>query len=552
MIRYLPVLRRTLPLFLLLPVLLLMAAVFPFSVKEGTLVLEKTIYGSIRPKSVVYSGNGLFFAQNMMYRHTITVYDRQFRLLKTLSDKVSLSDLGVGGYTGEQSGAPVEAAFSHGGRYAWVSQYHMEGPGFDNPGTDNCQTSRDYDNGFVYKIDTESLEIIAAVEVGCIPKFLAVSPDDRYLLVSNWCSGDLSVVDVEIGREIKRIPLGRYPRGIAIDSRSRRAYVAVMGSDQLAELDLNTLEITRRYAVGKRPRHLCLGPFDRLLYMSLNNEGTVAKMDLLTGDVTQSIATGSLPRSMVLSPMGGYLYVVNYGENTLSKVRTADMREVERVNTNPKPIGLTLDPETRRIWVACYSGSIMVFEDTGLDEQALSTYAWSDPLPHPPKEAAPLLPALAFLQEPRVDAGQAAAEFSPAQATVQAFSGQTATITDEFDSPDSEEFLPQQAAVSTESLASPGPKPEKAPVKASVSEPSSTAPPAAAQRYTLVLGSFSDSKNAEKRIADLSKKGVEATLLNSGDKYRVSYGAYATLDAAKSAMQAIQADPGLDAWVLKL
>lgn len=34
----------------------------------STMTLVKTIHGNISPKSVVHSGNGLFFAQNMMYK----------------------------------------------------------------------------------------------------------------------------------------------------------------------------------------------------------------------------------------------------------------------------------------------------------------------------------------------------------------------------------------------------------------------------------------------------------------------------------------------------
>ena len=522
--------RVLLPL-LLLPALLLTASRLPFPGESGDLVLVKTLYGDIRPKSVVHSGQGLFFAQNMMYRHSITVYDRDFRLLKTISDEVNLHALGVEAYPGDHRGAPVEAAFSHSGRYAWVSQYHMEGPGFENPGTDNCQTSTHYDKGFVYKIDTQSLEIVAAVEVGCVPKFLATSPDDRYLLVSNWCSGDLSVVDIDMGREISRIPLGRYPRGIAIDSRSRRAYVAVMGADRITEIDLSTLSITQEYNVGRRPRHLCLGPFDRFLYMSLNNDGAVAKLDLANGSVTRSASTGSLPRSMILSPMGGYLYVVNYGENTLSKLRTADMREVERVDTQPKPIGLTLDPLTRRLWVACYSGSIMVFEDAALNEKPLPDFTWTDPLPQPPQAEAPLLPVLSFLSS---------AARTP---VIAALPQQTAT--DEF------KPLSAKSLASAENTSKPVTAPVIKPADRPAAGAEATAPVAAKKRYTLVLGSFSTPENAEKLIARLADQGLEASLLPADDKYRVSHGDYENIEAAKSAMQALKDDSGVDAWVLK-
>ncbi|MDG2227836.1 MAG: hypothetical protein P8L20_08915 [Flavobacteriales bacterium] len=80
----------------------------------------KIIEGKINPKSIVHSGNGLFFAQNMMYKHTVTVYNRNFQLLKTISDKVELNKYGYSKRKGLYRGAPVECTFTHNGRYAWV------------------------------------------------------------------------------------------------------------------------------------------------------------------------------------------------------------------------------------------------------------------------------------------------------------------------------------------------------------------------------------------------------------------------------------------------
>ena len=42
---------------------------------EQKLVLVKTIGGKISPKSVLASGSGLVSAHNMMYSHTVTIYD---------------------------------------------------------------------------------------------------------------------------------------------------------------------------------------------------------------------------------------------------------------------------------------------------------------------------------------------------------------------------------------------------------------------------------------------------------------------------------------------
>jgi YVTN family beta-propeller protein len=327
------------------------------------LKLKKVIYGKISPKSIVYSGRGLFFAQNMMYRHTITVYNRKYRLVKTISDRVKLSKLGHRRYKGTHRGSPVEVAFSHGGRVAWVSNYKMFGSGFPKSARDRCRPSQKLDESFVYRIDTQKLAIVGAIRVGAVPKYLAVTPDDKRLLVTNWCSWDLSVVDIKKGREVRRIRLGRYPRGIAIDPAGRLAYVAVMGSYHIAVVNLKDYSLRWMRRVGRMPRHLNMDPQGRYLYVSLNGENRVAKIDLKTQKVVRKVRTGSVPRSMSLTPDGRFLYVVNYYSATVVKIRTRDLKVVARAKTHKRPIGVTYDSQTRQVWVACYRGSILIFQD---------------------------------------------------------------------------------------------------------------------------------------------------------------------------------------------
>lgn len=326
--------------------------------------LVKRLDGPISPKSIVHSGHGLFFAQNMKYHHTITVYDREFRLVKTIPDQLRLADYGHSRFHGLHRGSPVEAAFSHGGQTAWVSNFQMYGDGFSRPAIDRCSPRGNHEDSFLYRIDTTTLQIERVIRVGTVPKFLAVSPDDRLVLVSNWCSWDLSVVDVERNLEIRRLKLGRHPRGIAVDGESRFAYVAIMGSDKIARIRLHDFSVDFLERVGDSPRHLVLDPAGRYLYATLNGDGRIVKLDLnASGRVVARARTGKAPRSMTLSGDGAHLFVVNYDSHTFSKVRASDLKVLRTVPVDPRPIGITYDPETRRIWVACYSGSLLVFED---------------------------------------------------------------------------------------------------------------------------------------------------------------------------------------------
>ena len=330
---------------------------------KARLTLRKVLTGNISPKSVVASGAGYVTAQNMMYRHSVSVYDaRRLTLVKTISDAVRLSRLGYPKLRGIVRGAPVEAAFSTDGRYGYVSNYSMYGEGFGREGSDSCTPSSGYHQSFVYRIDMRGLRIDRAYKVGAVPKVVSVTPDDRYVLVSNWCTWDLSVISTKLGREVRRIPIGAYPRGIAVSPNGNAAYVAVMGGNELVRVDLRRWT-TRSLAVGAGPRAAEFHPSGRYVFVSLNAEGRVAKLDLRTGTVRARIATGNAPRSLALAADGRSLYVVNYESGTVTKLRTSDLKPLQTIEACYHPIGITYDRATRRVWVACYTGSIRVYND---------------------------------------------------------------------------------------------------------------------------------------------------------------------------------------------
>ena len=303
----------------------------------------------------------------MMYRHSVTVYDKSGNLLAKISDEVDLKSLGHLEYKGESYlGGPVEACFSDNGNYLWVSNYNMIGNGFDNPGCDVCN-GKGYDPGFVYKINTKTFLIENAIKVGAVPKYLAISKDERLMIVSNWSSSDISIIDMTTEKEIKKVDVGAHPRGVAISSDVKKAYITVMGSTKIAVVDLINYEVTYILGIGNSPRHVVLSGNDKYLYISLNSSNTLVKYEVSSGK-KQICKTNAGPRTMVLSPDQNYMYVVNYFANTFSKIRTDSMTVMEVVNTGNHPIGITANWSEGEIWVACYEGKIEIFKDFHLAE----------------------------------------------------------------------------------------------------------------------------------------------------------------------------------------
>jgi YVTN family beta-propeller protein len=332
-------------------------------VATPSMKLIHTINGSIAPKSVRSSGDGVVSAHNMMYRHSVTVYNaKTFELLQTIPDSVSLKDFGFSKNSGNYKGAPVEGSFSSDGKYLYVSNYAMYGKGFNKEGTDKCSPADKYDNSFVYRINRSNYQIDSVYPVGSVPKVVEITPDNKYVLVANWCSYTVSVISVEQNKVIKTVKIGRYPRGIAISNDSSKAYVAEMGGNRIHVINLQDFS-TSFIPIGSNPRAIVLSPDNSTLYVTMNLSGRVASWDLINNKPGKSVRTGEAARSLAISANGSALFVVNYKSDTMSRVRTSDMKVTQNIKVCNEPIGITYDVPTGNTWVACYKGQIKIFSN---------------------------------------------------------------------------------------------------------------------------------------------------------------------------------------------
>lgn len=349
--------------------LIILFATSTFSAHAQTLnsdqkmVLIDSVGGSISPKSVLASDSGLISAHNMMYRHSVTIYDaNNAELIATVPDSVVLSDFGYTQYSGTYRGAPVEGAFSPDGKYLYFTNYSMYGKGFTKEGHDTCSPASGYDKSFLSRINLESKKIDAVYPVGSVPKVVQVTPDNKYVLVSNWCSYTVTVISIESGKTVKSIKIGRYPRGIAITKDSRYAFVAEMGGAHIHRIDLSDFSKIL-IPIGSNPRAVVLSPDESKLYVTMNLAGKVQAWDLIASKTIKSVKTGAKPRSLDISSDGSALFVVNFNGDTVSKIRTSDMKVIQTIKVCNEPIGVTYDSSTNRTWVACYGGTLKVFEN---------------------------------------------------------------------------------------------------------------------------------------------------------------------------------------------
>jgi YVTN family beta-propeller protein len=91
----------------------------------------------------------------------------------------------------------------------------------------------------IYVVSTESLDIIDRIGVGECPKTLVFSPDEKWLYAANYCSHEISVVDLEtLGSRQVRIPDINQPSGLAINAEGTRLWVTGWTSNELVALEI--------------------------------------------------------------------------------------------------------------------------------------------------------------------------------------------------------------------------------------------------------------------------------------------------------------------------
>lgn len=301
--------------------------------------------GVNNPKSVIISPNGRYaYINNLEGMNTMIINTETYEIESVI----------------EHTGKPVEFAITGNGRYIWISYFRLLEKGYPK----NLGVERSYRYPSVVVIyDTLKKELTGRIEVGIIPKVLAVSPDEKLVLVSNWNSDDISVISIDSLTIIKTINVGDIPRGVEFTPDGKYAYVCNFGASTISKIDIETLEVIKIIkGVGYKPRDIVMRSDGKYAYFSNFGDGYLRKLDLETDEVTEKIKIGSEPRSVCITNNNNYIFVANYSSATISAIDTRSFGVIGTYKADIGAVGVALSPDMKYLWVTNQStGSIIVY-----------------------------------------------------------------------------------------------------------------------------------------------------------------------------------------------
>lgn len=271
---------------------------------------------------------------------------------------------------------PVEACLSHDDKILWISLHNAEGivPIRVDSMKANSDTAKNKKSKKIMVTypginETDSF-YVPLIKTGKTPKIISKTLNSKYLLVSNWHSFNVSVLETDMSKFpyaklITTIPLTSIPRGIVVDDKNNRSFVAIMGGASITVINNSVWMKEDDIKVASNPRHIVMDSSGRI-FVSYNKLAKIACIDPGTGKTLFTASTAKQPRTIILSKNHKFLFVTCYSSDTVEvfKVNKNGFSKVISLPCKGHPVGVDIFEDNNKLeaWVCSYTnGSISVF-----------------------------------------------------------------------------------------------------------------------------------------------------------------------------------------------
>jgi YVTN family beta-propeller protein len=128
-------------------------------------------------------------------------------------------------------------------------------------------------------VDLKNTKLLALLDVGKTPVHLALKPDGGELIVCNFDSDNISMIETTTNEVGNSYLIGTHPARGVVTADSSRLYVSNFGSNTVAVYDIDSGKVITSLAVGTRPDGLALSATEDYLLVLDSGSGDVAVVE---------------------------------------------------------------------------------------------------------------------------------------------------------------------------------------------------------------------------------------------------------------------------------
>ncbi|HXR98287.1 MAG TPA: YncE family protein [Terriglobales bacterium] len=257
-----------------------------------------------------------------------------------------------------------------------IAEFDLPGPGgkrFDyltiDP-DDHYLISAHLGAGQTYIIDLRTNKVVATVADTPGAEGVEYVPELKKFYTSNAGDNTVSVVDLRQKKVIKKLRTARKPDGSAYAAPFHKLYVSDELGKAEAVISVDRDEIVKTLHFDSETGMPQYDPVARKIYVNLQDSDVFAVIDPATDEVVGRYSVGRCEgnHGMAVDP-GHHRAFLSCEGNSLMTV--FDLDQHKPIAYLPMAEGadvIKYDPGLKRIYVACYSGAISVFQQDGASQ----------------------------------------------------------------------------------------------------------------------------------------------------------------------------------------
>lgn len=220
--------------------------------------------------------------------------------------------------------------------------------------------------GILYVIDLRRNQLVASIPGVPGIEGVVFAPDAGKVYTSDWLENKIGVISLAERRIIKKIPTLSKPDGSAYAAPFHKVYVSDERGRAEAVVSVADDTIVKTIHFDSEAGMPRYDPVARKIYVNLQDTNRFAVIDPATDTVVAEYPVGRCRgnHGMALDPEHHLAFLSCEGNELLTVFDLQPHRPVAYLPEAAGPDVVKFDPGLKRIYVACYSGAISIYQET--------------------------------------------------------------------------------------------------------------------------------------------------------------------------------------------
>ena len=224
--------------------------------------------------------------------------------------------------------------------------------------------------GLLYVIDLKTNNVVKTVTDVPGVEGVEYVPELKKIYTSDWYEKKIGVVDLQQGKVITKIPAQQKPDGSAYAAPFHKLYVSDERAKTEIVIDVQTDKIVTTLNFKSETGMPQYDPVAKLIYVNLQQLDVMTVIDPATDKVVTpiySVAPCKGNHGMALDAEHRRAFLVCEDNNLMAVLDLEKHRVITTLPVAEDPDVIKYDPGLKRIYVACYSGAISIFQEDDPD-----------------------------------------------------------------------------------------------------------------------------------------------------------------------------------------